>query len=99
MSNGALNEKQTDILREVLDLQRQIEERKSLYARLDALILELVAGQFKSAEIDGMVLALKDNFAESNTGWTRSAVKRWEIEAISKDLAMKREARKAKGAG
>ena len=93
MSNGILNEQQKVILAEVLDLQRQIEERKALYGQLDALILRLVSEGFRSAEIDGMVLTLKDNFAETNTGWTRSAVKRWEIETITKELSEKRKAR------
>jgi hypothetical protein len=96
MSNHNLEQKQKEILTEVLSLKKELDARKELYSRLDELLLELVRSDFKSAEIDGMVLTLKDNFAESNTGWTRSAVKRYEIETVTKELAAKREAKKAR---
>lgn len=80
----------------LLDIQRELELRKALYAEYDKLLLELVAEGFESAEVDNMVLTLKDNFALSNTGWTRSAVRRWDIEVVSRELMVKREKRKAK---
>lgn len=83
-------------LKKVLDLTRALEERKALYAELDRLILELQSEGFVKAEIDGLVLELKDNFAAGNVGFTTAAVKRFEIEVITKELAEKREKRKAK---
>ena len=80
-------------LAKVIELHERIKLLKELYAELDGVILELVADGFKSAELNNLVLTLKDNFADTNTGWTRSAVKRWDVEVITKELAAKRERR------
>jgi hypothetical protein len=80
----------------LLDLQRELDARKALYAEFDALLLSLVRDGALTAEIDGLVLEIKDTFAESNTGWTRSAVRRFDLEVITKELQAKREKRKEK---
>lgn len=81
-------------LRRVIQIQAELDVRKSLFDELDRLILELKSDGFKSEELDGLVLTLKDNFADDkNVGWTRAAIKRFEIEVISKELNEKRKRR------
>jgi len=81
------------ILGRLLDIKKELEERKKLYEEFDTLIQTLAEENFLTAEIDGMVLNLKDNFAKSNTGWTAAAVKRYDLEVITKELAEKRKAK------
>lgn len=80
-------------LERIIEITKELETRKQLYAEYDNLVLALAKGGFLSAVIDDLTLSLKDNFAESNTGWTRSAVKRYEIEIITNELAEKRRKR------
>lgn len=82
------------ILGRLIDIKRELDERKALFAEFDELIIALAESNFKSAEIDGMVLTLKDNFAEGNTGWSAAAVKRFDLDIITKELALKRAVRK-----
>lgn len=87
---------QNDKLKRLLDIQRELDVRKALYAEYDKIVLELVQEKFIRAAVDGFVLELKDNFLESNTGWTRSAVKRYEVEVITEELAEKRKRKAVK---
>lgn len=84
-----------DKLKRVIEIVEELEVRKALYTEFDRLVLELVSEGFTTARVNDLVLNLKDNFASGNTGWTSAAVKRYDIEVISKELAEKR-ARKAK---
>jgi hypothetical protein len=80
----------------VLELTRGIEERKALYAELDALILELRAEGFTQADHEGQRLELVDNFAEGrNTVFRPAGVKRFEISVDTIAACEKRAARKA----
>ncbi len=66
-------------LKKVLDLKRELDERKKLYAEFDKALLELKDSGFVSEVIEGREYRLVDNFAESNTGWTAAAVKRYDL--------------------
>jgi hypothetical protein len=84
-------------LARILDIQKELDLRKALYAELDALVLELQAGGFRSADLEGMRLELVDNFAEGkNTVFRPAGVKRFEIEIEPVEKALKREAKKSK---
>lgn len=80
-------------LARVLQIQRELDLRKELYAELDALVLELQAGGFKCAELEGMRLELVDNFTEKNTVFRPAGVKRYEIEIETVEKYLKRKAR------
>lgn len=90
------NKEQEKQLRRLIEIQKELDLRKALYAEYDEIVLSLARSGFDHAVVDDLVCDLKDNFAETNTGWTRSAVKRYEVEIITKELAAKRAARAAK---
>lgn len=69
-------------LREALRIQAEIKLAKKLYEELDAVIEKLRAGGFSEGEIDGQILRLEDNFADTNTQWRMAAVKRWELKVV-----------------
>lgn len=66
-------------LRRVLDIQRELDLRKELYEELDRLALELLKDGFQSAQLDGFMLTLVDNFREKNTVFRTAGVKQYEI--------------------
>lgn len=66
-------------LARVLELQRELDVRKELYAELDRLTLELQAEGFVSEELDGLILELVDNFKSGNTVFRPAGVKRYEL--------------------
>jgi hypothetical protein len=68
-----------EILRRVLDIQAELEIRKALYTELDMLTLQLQADAFVSAELDGLVVELVDNFAKDNTCYRVAGVKHYEL--------------------
>lgn len=81
-------------LARVLEIQRELDLRKALYAELDALVLELQTGGFSSADLEGMRLELVDNFADGkNTVFRPAGVKRFEIKIEPVERALKREAK------
>lgn len=84
-------------LNRILQIQAELDLRKALYEEFDRLVVELAKSGFAHAELNGLVLELKDNFAESNTGWTSAAVKRFDLKVTPKDKYDKRMA-KLKGA-
>jgi hypothetical protein len=86
--------KQDEQVKRLIEIQAELDLRKALYAEYDKIVVELAHGGFIRANLDGLVVELKDNFADSNTGWTRSAVKRFEVEIISAELAEKRAAKR-----
>lgn len=77
-------------LARVLEIQHELNVRKALYAEYDQLVLELAHEGFKSAEIEDLFLELHDNFAQSNTGWTSAAVKRYEVLIETKEKRERR---------
>lgn len=83
-------------LARVLQIQRELDLRKELYAELDAIVLELQAGGFKSADLEGMRLELVDNFEAKNTCFRPAGVKRFEIEIETVEKALKRAAKAAR---
>lgn len=84
-------------LARILSINAELEQRKALYAELDALVLELQAAGFKSADLEGMRLELVDNFADGkNTVFRPAGVKRFEIDIEPVEKALKREAKNAK---
>lgn len=87
---------QAEKLAKVLSLIRELDMRKALYAELDALVLELQAGGFKTADLEGMRVELVDNFAESNVCFRPAGVKRYEITSEPIERALKREAKARK---
>lgn len=86
-------------LARLIEIQRELDLRKALYAEYDQIVLELAHSGFERTVIDGLVLELCDNFKDSNTGWTSAAVKRYEVEILDKEKYEKRQARRAKKAG
>ena len=86
-----------DLLVRLVWLTAALEERKKLYTEYDQLIMTLVENGFERAEFADSVFELCDNFAKGkNTAWTSAAVKRYEIEIITKELAAKRIAKREK---
>lgn len=71
--------KQDELIKQALDLVARLEERKALYAELDAVTLALRDCGFVSTELDGLTLSLVDNFAEGNTVFRPAGVKRFEL--------------------
>jgi hypothetical protein len=87
-------------LHRIIEIQRELDLRKALYAEYDALVMELASEGFVSSEVDGLVLSLEDAFASgTNTGWTSAAVRRFSVSIETKEKAQRREARLAKKAG
>lgn len=84
-------------LARILDIQRELDLRKELFAEYDLLVMSLAKEGFLKGFIGDMVVELKDNFAAKNTSFTTAAIKRYEVEIITKELNAKREAKKAKG--
>ena len=71
-------------LARVLEIQKELDVRKELYAEMDRLIVQLREGGFTCTELDGMLIELVDNFAEKNgvavnTSYKVAGVKRFEI--------------------
>lgn len=87
-------------LKRVLEIQKELEVRKALYDELDRLTLELKAGGFVSAELEGLRLELIDNFAEGkNTCFRPAGVKRFEIDVEPLETYQKRVAKQARKGG
>ncbi len=84
-------------LSRIIDIQRELDLRKELFAEYDLLVMSLAKSKFGKAYIGGLVVELKDNFDSKNTSFTTAAIKRYEVEIVSKELNAKREAKKAKG--
>jgi hypothetical protein len=67
-------------LARIIEIQRELDIRKELYAELDRITLELVESGFASAELEGLQIDLVDNFAEGkNTVFRPAGVKRFEL--------------------
>lgn len=67
------------ILKRVIDIQRELDLRKDLYAELDMLTMQLQAEGFESADLQGLHIELVDNFAKGNTVFRVAGVKHYEI--------------------
>lgn len=75
-----MEQNNNDKLSRVLEIQRELDIRKELYAELDRITLELQESGFASAELDGLRIDLVDNFSEGkNTVFRPAGVKRFEI--------------------
>lgn len=79
----------------LIDIQKELDLRKQLFAEYDAIVLSLAQEGFTEAFVEDIALLLKDNFASKNTGFTTAAIKRYEIEIITKDLYERRKQKKA----
>lgn len=86
-------------LARVLDIQKELDLRKELYAELDDLILQLKAGGFTQADLEGQRIELVDNFDEKNTVFRPAGVKRFEITVEPLEKVLKREAKARSKAG
>lgn len=84
-------------LARLIDIQKDLDLRKALFAEYDLIVMSLAQMGFVKEFVGDLVLELKDNFADKNTGFTTAAIKRYEVEIITKELNAKREAKKAKG--
>ena len=67
-----------EMLAQVIKLQAEIDIRTALYAELDMLTVQLQSEGFVSAEIDGLMVTLVDNFKESNVVFRPAGVKHYE---------------------
>lgn len=93
------NQKKQTLAR-ILEIQRELDLRKALYDELDQKIMELQAGGFMSAELDGFRMELVDNFAAGNNTCFRPAgVKRFEVKIETLEAYLKRQAKKEKKKG
>lgn len=79
----------------LIEITKELEARKALYAEFDALVLELASEAFVSAVVGEVEVRLRDNFASSNTGWTAAAVKRFDIEIDTPERLAAKDARAA----
>lgn len=87
-------------LKRVIEIQKELDLRKELYAEMDRLTLELLAGNFSNAELEGLRLELVDNFADGkNVCFRPAGVKRWEITIESIETYQKRLEKQRKKAG
>lgn len=83
VKSSELTKEQGALVKRLLLVNTLLEERKLLYAEQDELIMKLkdqlteVLIEPQDPEQKPFILALVDNFAESNVGWTQAAVKRW----------------------
>ncbi len=68
-----------------IEIQRELDVRKLLYKELDQVLLELAELGFRELEWGDLIYKLTDNFKEKNTGWTSSAVRRFELKAEKKE--------------
>lgn len=91
-----MEQKTLDLLHKVIDIKKELELRKALYEELDTVLLALAGEGFTSAELDGLVLSLQDNFAEGNTSWTAAAVKRYDLKIEPRDKYEKRMAKRVR---
>lgn len=67
------------ILKRVIQIHEELEVRKALYDELDMLIIQLQAEGFVSAEIDGLLIQLVNNFETTNTVFRPAGVKQFEV--------------------
>jgi len=79
-----MNKNQEKLIKEILNLNEQLEIRKKLYETYDGLILELQESGFTEGVIGELDLSLKDNFLdkdgkERNTAFRIAFVKRFEL--------------------
>lgn len=85
-------------LAKLLEIKEILDARKQLYEEYDRLIIELVGLGFVSAQgLKGELIQIKDCFKGGNTAWTSAAVKRFDLEVVTKELQEKRARRAAKG--
>ena len=69
-------------VRRILRLMKRLEQVKPLYGKLDDLTLSLLNKKIpETIRFDGEVVELKlvDNFAEKNTAYKTTGVKRFEL--------------------
>lgn len=66
------------VVREALTIMQALENVKPLYGRLDELTLAL-----RNVRLDNYGLAIVDNYAEKNTVFRTTSVKRFELKRIS----------------
>lgn len=78
-----------DRLARLIDIKKELDLRKALFAEYDQIVVSLAQDGFLEALVGDLRLELKDNFAESNTGWTSAAVKRYEMIIEPKDKKRK----------
>lgn len=91
---------QNQKLKRVIDIVKELEVRKELYAELDRLTLELQAESFTATTLDGMFIELVDNFADGkNTVFRPAGVKRFEMSVEDEAKRAARDAKRAKKAG
>jgi len=84
----------------ILDIKKELDERKALYEELDQLTLELKKLNFEAMTLNDMRIELVDNFAEGkNTVFRPAGVKRFEVEVETMEKWAKREAKNKKKAG
>lgn len=83
----------------LIDVQRELDERKRFYEEYNKIVIQLVGLGFVSLDLGGVGrIELKDAYANGNTAWTSAAVQRFSIEVVSPELQAKRAKRAAKEA-
>jgi len=86
-------------LKRIIEIQAELDSRKALFEEYDRLVQDLAAEMFAQAEVQGLILSLKDNFAETNTVFRVAGVKRYEMTIEDKEKHEKRIAKQLKKQG
>lgn len=63
-----------------MEILKQLEKVKPLYAELDEIAQDMAKTKIPCIAIGRKHLFLKDNFAERNTAWKSTAIRRFELE-------------------
>lgn len=93
MENGDVTAK----IARLIDIQKELDERKKLYDEYDAIVTDLQENGFQSVIFQGLHLWLVDNFPPGkNTAYKVASVKKWDIKMEPIEVYQKRLAKKAK---
>jgi hypothetical protein len=63
----------------VIELKREIDERKALYDEFDKLVTELYLDKFEGLIEDGKTYNVVDKFEDANVAFTTTSVRRYDL--------------------
>lgn len=98
-----ITEQHAQKLARVIEIQRELDARKTLYAELDLIIMQLQKEGFKEGVmyegLEALFIELVDNFETGNVCYRPAGVKRFEIEVEAVADRERKAAKRAKKAG
>lgn len=71
------------IAERVLEIQAEIDATKPLYAELDRLVQDLVDREFVECKVGRSVVRLVDRYADKNTAWKATAIRRFDLQIFT----------------